>query len=300
MQVFNGDQFSKEALEELKKQVVSFVECGVNPSIVSLVFIDDPASKLYTRLKVKAAKQVGINFRVFEFNLNDDFGKIKTAIEWANLDKLATGVMIQKPSKHVWEVCRAKTRSKGGTDNFANWWQNLVALIDPAKDVDGLSVATKQAITDNIWQQQGLVLPATVGAVLKILAQAQFQPQAKILIIGRSDIFGYPLYQVLKHRGLAVELIGRVGLAAKLQSSKLLSEYDVVISATGQPQLINGAWLKNGVVAIDVGEPRGDFDFPSVSQKARLITPVPGGVGPVTVFTLLENCLSLAKQAKNG
>jgi methylenetetrahydrofolate dehydrogenase (NADP+)/methenyltetrahydrofolate cyclohydrolase len=183
---------------------------------------------------------------------------------------------------------------------YATWWQYLTSALDVRKDVDGLHPESLRAIEQGTWIDQGTVMPATAVAVLDILtvAQPQIAP-GKIVnyrIIGRSDLLGLPLYYELKNQGKNVELLGKNDLTARLEDGRALLEADVIIAATGVRHVVTGEMVKDGVVVIDVGEPQPDVEMATVAAKASFITPVPGGVGPLTVVSLLQNSLQLAQR----
>ncbi|MBU0979074.1 MAG: bifunctional 5,10-methylenetetrahydrofolate dehydrogenase/5,10-methenyltetrahydrofolate cyclohydrolase [Patescibacteria group bacterium] len=299
MQVFNGIGFAKRQLSELKQRVDRLRAGGVRLKIVSLVFGEDAGSRLYTKFKQQAAGEAGIEFQPVWLSLADSPEKIIKQIQTANRNCQVTGVMIQKPAQKVWQAsCQPSTP----VPLFSQWWQSLVAVIDPDKDVDGLHPSTLRAIKNKRWQERGRVLPATAQAVLDILNQSPLpvshlvtQTDLKVVVIGRSEIVGLPIYYELSNRGAQVLLLGRAELAQRIQSGQLLLDADVVISATGMPGLIKGPMLKQGVILIDVGEPKPDVDMASVTTQASFLTPVPGGVGPVTVACLMKNVLTMVQ-----
>lgn len=288
MQVFSGEQFAASIEDQLQLAVEALRGREIRPKLAVLSFIDDPASRLYTRLKAESAWQAGIEHQVIEARLDQSPAELAELVD--RLINAAPAVMIQKPRKRIWAEV-----TSGEETEFANWWQGLVAKIPPNQDADGLAPATLVAIKENRWREQGLALPATARAILSILDEAPFRFGMKVAIAGRSAIVGLPVYYELRNRGVEAEIFGRAALAERRQSSTQLQDFDVIISATGQPSLISGDMLKEGVIAIDVGEPKPDLDFSSVQAKASFITPVPGGVGPVTVVSLLQNVLDLIK-----
>jgi methylenetetrahydrofolate dehydrogenase (NADP+) / methenyltetrahydrofolate cyclohydrolase len=190
---------------------------------------------------------------------------------------------------------------------YAAWWSALTSTIELSKDVDGLHPETLQSVQAGTWQEQGRVLPATAQAVLNIVRHSYAEqsgetesygiPQdTQVVILGQSDIVGKPLYYELKNKKIAVEMMGSKGLQEKIVAGVGLKHADVVITATGHANLITGELLKPGVRLIDVGEPQPDVDRESLGELPVFITPVPGGVGPVTVVCLLENCVNLNKE----
>ncbi len=292
MIVFDGNRVASQ-----KEQALALVVKGLERRvhIVAVLFREDQGSALYTSLKKATAERLGITYDVLTFSLRDDVETVIAEIQAANQNPQVTGIIVQKPWRRTWEeVVGGSSDDKG---SFVKWWQQLTAAIAPTKDVDGLHPSTHDFITLGTWQAQGRVLPATCRAVLSILEENNLMsPTLKYSIIGRSDLVGQPLLQVLRHSGYQVELLGRAELAQKVADGEGLLKTDVVISATGHKGIITGDMVKSGVAIIDVGEPKGDVDRISVDGKPGFITPVPGGVGPLTVICLMENAVELAQK----
>lgn len=286
MQVFDGIGFAQAREDKLRGTLEQLGLSEDKPVIVSFVPTEDAGSQLYTQKKQEAAERVGIAFRPEVFSLQKSVDQIVSQIKNFNQDEGITGVMVQKPAKKTWEEW-------GSEGNFGQWWKQLVAEIDPEKDVDGLTPTVQQSIMAGTWQEQGFVLPATAQAILLVLEQARVTTDQSIAIIGRSDIVGRPTHFALQSQGFQSELLGRADLEARIQSGQALLDFDVVVSATGVPHLITGSLLRKGVTLIDVGEPKPDIDSASVEDKADFLSPVPGGVGPITVVCLLENAVKL-------
>jgi methylenetetrahydrofolate dehydrogenase (NADP+)/methenyltetrahydrofolate cyclohydrolase len=177
--------------------------------------------------------------------------------------------------------------------DFTAWWTALVSRIAEEKDVDGLHPKTLVAVERGTWREEGRVLPATAKAVLSILDAQQYLKSQKYVVLGKSDILGKPLSFELRNLGFEVEILGRKELSARVEAGVALRDANVVISATGQMHVVTGEMIRDGVVLVDVGEPRPDIQRASVEGKAAFLTPVPGGVGPVTVISLLENAVVL-------
>lgn len=302
MIVFDGYRFAADAELLVAQAVADLQQQGVKLCIAAILFQEDVGSQLYTRLKQEAANRVGIEYQVHTFSLMDDLQQVTAKIQQLNVDPRITGIIIQKPWRSTWSDLH------GGGD-FKAWWSSLVTQLDPDKDVDGLHPSTLAAIKDDRWRADGKVLPATAKAVLDILRAANeelqllgknsLSPEAKYAIIGRSDILGQPLYYELLNQGVKVELLGQKELSARIEQGIALTDMDVIISATGRTKLITGTMIKPGAVLIDVGEPKPDIDAETVSATAAFLTPVPGGVGPVTVVSLLANAVSLAQSSNS-
>lgn len=301
MIVFDGISAARMRETALAAKVQALAEQGRQLKIAALVFTEDAGSRLYTQLKREAAERVGIAYQPHFVSISDDVEKLKAQLVAWQEDATITGVIIQKPTKKVW-----REQGRDGAD-FADWWETLIAAIPESKDVDGLHPRTLEAVKNNTWQERGKVLPATCAAVLGILESAEESTgrqleNERVAVIGRSDLLGQPLYFVLKNRGVAVELLGRSELQSLQEEGRGLTDFSVVVSATGRGGLITAQMLAENAIVIDVGEPRADLDRASLEQaseahKPAFLTPVPGGVGPLTVISLLENAVQLQTQS---
>ncbi|MBP7740956.1 bifunctional 5,10-methylenetetrahydrofolate dehydrogenase/5,10-methenyltetrahydrofolate cyclohydrolase [Candidatus Woesebacteria bacterium] len=311
MYIFDGIKLAAQRELLLKERVSSKLK------IAAILFKEDSGSKIYTRLKSEAASRVGIEYEVHEFSLADfvmegnNFvnEKVFAKIKELNNDSNITGIIVQKPWRKTW--IKSLTISFNDADKsssfeeqkiaYNNWWRSLTSQISEKKDVDGLHLNTIEQIKAGTWKKNNKVLPATCRAVLTIMSRAgeleNFSDE-KIVIIGKSDLLGIPLFHELQRQGKNVELLDSNGLKVRLESGQKLLDAKVLVSATGIKNLITGDLLSNGVTVIDVGEPKPDVEISSVSNKAIFITPVPGGVGPMTVISLLENCADLVIQGK--
>lgn len=263
-QVFDGQKLADGLLEKLKEKAK-----GLRLEIV--VFRTDEAGKVYSQLKKEAGEEVGIIVNINWFEVGEE-EKVKQRIgEW-NQDKIITGIMIQRPGLG-WG--REKGMEK---DTFEAWWQDLVETIDGNKDVDGL-------------RDDSLFVPATVLGVEKVLAYTKIDygrgKKWYMVVVGSKGLVGRKLVQRLRKQVQNnIKIVGvDVGDDIKQEAKKA----DFLISATGQEGLIKSEMIKPGAVVIDVGWPKGDVDFEAVKNISSLITPVPGGVGPLTVVSLLEN-----------
>lgn len=307
MVIFDGNTKAAAKEELLKLEVATLL---VEPQIGAVLFTEDPGSRLYTRLKKEAAERVGIEYHLFEFSILDPAQNILAKIAELNSDPSITGIIIQKPMRSVWQSA-VKEQGSDAVLKYDEWWSSLVSTIDENKDVDGLHPSTLAAIADGTWHEKKRVLPATCQAVVDILIDfcveiinkkpEDVNPESslkclenkKIIILGKSDLLGKPLYYYLHKLNFDVEMIGSKELEERTALGVSLTDADVIVSATGRQHLITGEMVKDGVAVIDVGEPKADVEFASVSKKASFITPVPGGVGPMTVVCLMENGVRL-------
>lgn len=293
MIIFDGNKLAAQLEQKLRQEVEALGNLGAKLKIAAILFTEDTGSQLYTRLKSEAAARVGIEYEVHQFSMTEGTAGVEQKLVALNEDASVTGIIIQKPWRNTWAKVKGISQDKGTKavrQAFNSWWQFLVSKIDLIKDVDGLHPA------------QSKVLSATAKAVLTILDQAfgelkissERQLQQQVLVLGRSDIVGRPVFDELENRGFLLKMLTRDNVKQRLESNKKFLDADVIISATGVKHLVTGEMVKKGVIAIDVGEPRPDIDLESMRGKAAFITPVPGGVGPMTVVSLLKNCVTIA------
>lgn len=260
--VFDGRAFAAAKEEELKKEVAKLKTKGATPKLVSILVGNDPASHLYVDLKKKAAERVGAMVEIKEFSEDSAISDIISFIKTTNEESSVHGIMIQLPLPRKF--------SEEERDS-------AIKTINPAKDVDGL-------------QDDSHFLTPTVKSVLFVLKEASgniVRPDTQVVVIGHSGFEGGKIFKVLKEMGY--EIAGVNSRTKDLQAKTL--EADILISATGSPGIIKGSMVKEGAIVIDIGAPLGDVVKEEVVGKASFISPVPGGIGPVTVVSLLENLI---------
>jgi methylenetetrahydrofolate dehydrogenase (NADP+)/methenyltetrahydrofolate cyclohydrolase len=268
----------REQLAQLPPDAVSSSQQILSLKIAAIAFTQDDGSRIYSEVKAAAALRLGIVYELHEFLFTAPLDEVTAEIEKLNRDDTVTGIIVQKPWRRTYE------NYTDGTVDFAQWWHTLIGALRPEKDVDGLT-------------GRGRVPPATCAAVLSIMDLFQFYSPQKALIIGRSDLLGLPLYKKMQELGWGekVQLVGRPELQVLKARPEKLTDFTLIVSATGVHNLITGDEISADAILIDVGEPQSDFEFESCREKARFMTTVPGGVGPLTVISLLENCLELVK-----
>ncbi|MFH0936678.1 MAG: bifunctional 5,10-methylenetetrahydrofolate dehydrogenase/5,10-methenyltetrahydrofolate cyclohydrolase [Candidatus Daviesbacteria bacterium] len=270
--IIDGKKIALKQEEELKKQVQ---ELSNPPKVISILVGEDPSSVLYTNLKQKKAEDVGINFEALKFSENSAFDEVGKVVDKLNNDPEVNGIMVQLPLP----------KSFLGVHKT----EELLEKINPEKDVDGL-------------REESLYLPATARGIFTLLEEENVPVERKtVVVVGSTGMVGKPLVKEMRNRGANV-------LEADVNTSDLKSmteKADILISATGVPGIIKGDMVKMGVVVIDVGTTKvegklkGDVDFDSVYPKASKITPVPGGVGPMTVISLMENVVESVVERNN-
>ena len=237
----------------------------------------DPASHLYVGLKEKAAAEVGIHFEKYLFFATEPEEKIIKKIQELNHNPDIHGILVQIPLPSHFDESK------------------IITIIDPQKDADGFHPTNIK----NLLAGHPTNVPPVIAGILKLIeSTGALMINKKITILANSEIFSKPLEKILTDRG------GIVSVAIKpIDPKPLTANADIVITALGRPKFLTGEMVKDGAVLIDVGTTRledgttvGDVDFESVSLKASWVTPVPGGVGPMTVAMLLRNVLEAAKR----
>ncbi|KKQ95489.1 MAG: Bifunctional protein FolD [Candidatus Woesebacteria bacterium GW2011_GWB1_43_14] len=256
--VFNGKEYAKRIENEVAQKVRDLKnDFDITPKLVSILVGKNVSSVLYTKLKKQAAQRVGVKFKIKKFNSNTKASEIMKYITQNNLDDKTHGIMVQLPLPA----------------NLAQSTKHIVQSIAENKDVDGLR------------EDRGFVHP-TVKAILSALDIAVFSGKEKIVVVGSKGMVGSKLIK-------NYEAVGVDKNTKNLE--KITKSADILISCTGVPNLIKKNMVKEGVLIIDVGAPKGDVDK-GTYKKAKFVTPVPGGIGPVGISYLLEN---LAQAAYN-
>lgn len=262
--IIDGKTLAEKRERALKEKVKLL---NIKPRVISILVGNDPPSVQYTKMKQKKAEDVGIDFIPLHLPEETSFQQISDEIIRLNNESSIDGIMIQLPLPE--KFSKEQTRQ-------------LLDLINPDKDIDGLTSTQK-------------FLPAVVKAVMAIIEDENIEIKNKnIVVLGASNLIGKPVARELEKRGGLVTVIN----SETLNPNQLTSKADVIVAATGKPLLLKGDMVKDGVVVIDVGAAKvndkivGDVEFETVSKKASKITPVPGGVGPMTVICLMENIVS--------
>ena len=265
--IIDGKLMSKKIREELKEKLSKE---NIAPSLAVIKVGNNKASEIYVRNKEKACREVGINFIGINFPEEISEDTVINEIERLNNDISVNGILVQLPLPSSFDSgC-------------------IINKIDPVKDVDGLTYTN----VGNLALENECLVSCTPLGVIELLKMYNVNLKGKnTCIVGRSNLVGKPLIQLLLQYDATVSICH--------SKSKDIKEYtrraDILIVAVGHPNLITKDMIKEGAIVIDVGINKcentlcGDVDFESVSKKASLITPVPGGVGPMTIASLLKN-----------
>lgn len=280
--IINGKELAKKIQKELKTKCDDLKNKGIQPKLAVIMIGDNPASKVYVKNKSKVCDEIGINYEEYILNEEITQEELVEVIEKLNKDKLINGILLQSP-----------------IPNHLNINQAFKA-ISYRKDVDGFTPSSigKLAIGEDTF------ISCTPYGVIKMFEEYNIDLTGKnVVILGRSNIVGKPLFQCCLNKNATVTICH--------SKTKDLNEYtkkaDILISAIGKAKFVTKDMVKKGAVIIDVGINRdengkmvGDVDFDNVEPMASYITPVPGGVGPMTIAMLMNNVIKAAEeQSKN-
>lgn len=278
--IINGKELAKQIRSDLKKEADELREDGIIPKLAVIMVGNDKASEVYVRNKSKACNEVGIEFEEFLKDENTTQEELIELIDELNKREDIDGILLQSPIPKQLDIRQAFNR------------------IDEKKDVDGFNPINvgKLAIGEDCF------ISCTPYGVIKMLEAYNIEIEGKrAVVIGRSNIVGKPLAQCLLNKNATVTICH--SKTRELES--IVKEADIVVAALGRPKFVTANMIKDGAVVIDVGINRtddgklvGDVDFENIENKASYITPVPGGVGPMTIAMLMNNVVKAAKERK--
>lgn len=282
MQIINGKEIAKEIKEKVRNKVISkYISKGKNPPcLVCIIVGDDRASQVYVNSKVRACEECGIKSRVYQFPENTTKEFLINVVRKLNEDKAVSGILIQLPLPESLDAYR----------------DEIINTILPSKDVDCLTHEN----LGKLFAGESKIAPCTATGIMKILEREKVELDGKnVVVIGRSLLVGKSVSTLLQSKNATVTNCHShtKNLKEKCQNA------DILVVAVGKPNMITSDYVKPGAVVIDVGINRtenglvGDVDFNDVLDKCSLITPVPGGVGPLTVACLMGNTYILHENA---
>lgn len=276
-QIIDGKSIALRLRETIAEEVKELARTlGRAPGLAVIRVGDDPASEVYVRNKRRTAEKAGV--RAWEYALPGDTprGRLLDKIAELNEDDAVDGILVQLPLP-------------GHLDEY-----EIVAAVSPAKDVDGFHAIS----VGRLWQGRPGLVPCTPLGVMRLLEESGVDPAGKrAVVVGRSQIVGRPMAALL----LAADATVTICHSRTRDLAAVCREAEILVAAVGRPQFVRRDWVKPGAVVIDVGINRlddgslvGDVDFDAVRDVAGHITPVPGGVGPMTIAMLLANTLQAA------
>lgn len=280
-QILDGKALAAEIRSEVKTQVAALAEKGVSTALAVILVGDDSASQVYVRNKIKACADTGIRSLEFRMPAETTQQQLLAKIAELNADENVDGILVQLPLPKQINA------------------DAVISAIDPAKDVDGFHVVNAGAL---VTGKKGFV-PCTPFGVMRLIEKSGVNPRGKsAVIVGRSNIVGKPMSLLL----LAADATVTVAHSRTPDLGAVTRKADILVAAVGRAKLIKADMVKPGAVVIDVGMNRdengklcGDVDFSEVKAIAGSITPVPGGVGPMTIAMLMQNTV-LAAQMRRG
>jgi methylenetetrahydrofolate dehydrogenase (NADP+)/methenyltetrahydrofolate cyclohydrolase len=273
--IIDGRKIAAEISDELRDRIATLQDKGTTPGLAVILVGDDPASATYVRLKDRDARRLGIDSTTYKLPPATEADDLEELLDSLNADPKVHAILLQTPiPKHLDEPA-------------------FLARIDPAKDVDGLT-PTNQGL---LMQGNPRFIPCTPFGVQQLLVRTGVQVAGKhVVVVGRSVLVGRPLSVLLSNKADAANATVTICHTGTRDLARYTTQADVVVAAAGSPGMITADHVSDGAVVIDVGttanaEGRlvGDVDFDAVSQKVRAITPVPGGVGPMTRAMLMYN-----------
>ncbi|HDR7791917.1 TPA: bifunctional methylenetetrahydrofolate dehydrogenase/methenyltetrahydrofolate cyclohydrolase FolD [Bacillus luti] len=277
--IIKGNEVAEKKRAQLKEEVVKLKEQGIVPGLAVILVGEDPASRSYVKGKEKGCEQVGIYSELIELPETITEERLLAEIDRLNGDDRINGILVQLPlPKHIEEKA-------------------IIERISPEKDVDGFHPIS----VGRMMTGQDTFLPCTPHGILELVKETNLDISGKhVVVIGRSNIVGKPVGQLFLNENATVTYCH-----SKTQNMKELTKLaDILIVAVGRPKMITADYMKEGAVVIDVGVNRletgklcGDVDFDNVLDVAGYITPVPKGVGPMTITMLLHNTVESAKRA---
>lgn len=284
--IIDGRAVAERVRAQVATRVAELARQGVTPGLAVVLAGDDPASDIYVRSKTRHAEAAGL--RVFDHRLpaSVDTGRLLALIQRLNADPQVHGILVQLPLPP-------------GVASKA-----VLAAIDPAKDVDGFHVVNAGRLASG---DPGIVPCTPLGCLILIRSVLRELAGRRALVVGRSNIVGRPMAQLLLHNDCTVT----VAHSRTRDLPAICAEAEILVAAVGKPHAIAGDWIRPGAVVIDVGINRiedaqgksrvvGDVDYPAALEHAGAITPVPGGVGPMTIACLLVNTVNAAICAACG
>jgi methylenetetrahydrofolate dehydrogenase (NADP+)/methenyltetrahydrofolate cyclohydrolase len=280
--LIKGSEISKKIKEELKQDIANLKEKNnIIPGLATILVGEDEASKVYVGAKEKACKELGIHSERIDLSADTTESGLLTLIEKLNKDRKIHGILVQLPlPKHINE-------------------KKVLYAIDPKKDVDAFHPVNVGKLMLGVPD----FLPCTPHGIQELLLRSGVETDgAEVVVVGRSNIVGKPIANMLiqKNRKGANATVTICHTGTKDLASHT-KRADILIVAAGKPKTVTAEMVKEGVVVIDVGVNRletglvGDVDFDGVKEKAKAITPVPGGVGPMTIVMLMKNTVQSAK-----
>ena len=290
MELIKGTEIAAQVIEECKRDIAELAALGHKPGLAVVLVGDDPASRAYVRSKDRKCHELGLHSKKLELPATTTQEELLDVVRQLNADPSIHGILVQSPPpKHIDEAA-------------------IVRAIDPAKDVDGfhpVNVA-KLALED----PTGFVPCTPLGCQRLLLAAGVETSGANVVVVGRSMIVGKPMAMLLMAKGKGGDATVTIAHSRTRDLAAVCQRADIIVAAIGRPEFITAEHVREGAIVIDVGINRveapgtekgyklvGDVKFDEVAPKCRAITPVPGGVGPMTIAMLMSNTIKACRQS---
>jgi methylenetetrahydrofolate dehydrogenase (NADP+)/methenyltetrahydrofolate cyclohydrolase len=279
-QLIDGKAIAAKLRGEVAQSAAALRAKNVAPTLAVVLVGDDPASAVYVRSKTKAAREAGVDVRDHKLPQNTTQDTLMALVRTLNDDPIVDGILVQMPLP---PQC----------DSDA-----VLRALDPAKDVDGLTANS----LGNLAQGRPTFVACTPKGCMRLLREVNARVEgARAAVLGRSLLVGKPISLLLQNANATVTMCH----SRTRDLADEVKRADIVVAAIGKPEMVKGDWIKEGAIVLDVGINRtpegklvGDVEFTKAAQRAKAITPVPGGVGPMTIACLLENTVEAAQRRR--
>lgn len=279
MKIIDGKTIAAKKLLAVKEDVI---ESNLEPALAVILVGDNPASHLYVKLKEKAAKEIGVELRKYLFDVDAPKEELAASINFLNADPDTHGIIVQLPLP-------------GHLDA-----EEIVSMIDPKKDVDGFHTNNQS----RFLSEEECVYPVFPRAIVELIESCNVVlPEKKAVILGKSDVFDRVMTHALEKKGMNAEFIVCKEKRDLSQKEKdIINQSDVIVTACGVPGVLSCDIVRDGTIVIDGGISKvdgktvGDVDTAECDDRDIFLSPVPGGVGPMTIACLLENLVKLTKK----
>ncbi len=276
-EILNGKEVSQKIKEELKKEVEELKGNNIFPKLAVIMVGEDPSSKIYVRNKSIACMEVGIEYEEYLLNDNTTMDELLGLIDKLNKDDSVNGILLQSPIPRGLDINEA------------------FKAIDPKKDVDGFNPCN----VGKLCLGQDSLVSCTPYGIIKLLEEYGINIEGKdAVVVGRSNIVGKPMMQCLLNKNATVTICH----SKTIKLERATQKADILVVAIGKPKFITKDMVKEGAIVVDVGINRGedgklcgDVDYDGVAEVASYITPVPGGVGPMTIAMLMNNIVKATR-----
>ena len=287
MQIIDGKDIAKQVRRDLKPRIQALSEKGIIPGLATVLVGDDPASATYVGSKAKACQNLNMYSEVIRKDASISQAELVEIVESLNKNDKIHGILVQSPvPSHIDEL-------------------TVTLTIAPEKDVDGFHPYN----VGMMLLGRGALLPCTPHGIIKLLEYSNIDPTGKeVVVVGRSNIVGKPVASLLVQKGKVANATVTIAHSRSRNLAEITKRADILIAAIGKPEFVTAEMVKDDVVVIDVGVNRvdddsekgyrlvGDVAFDTVSKKSSFITPVPGGVGPMTIAMLMVNTVTAAEK----